>query len=249
MLFNGQPGAPVFYVSPTQINVIAPYELSSSTTGIATIQINNNGQLSNGVAMYLTDALPGIFTQNETGIGYAAVLHNATGLLVTPSNPAVAGEYLQIYATGLGTVTPVIQDGAPGPSTNPLAYADIFNAMELSVYFDDYNPSLSSPYVQGTVTYAGLTPGYPGEYQINAQVPTGLVSGDNVYLEISTDAADVNQVYIPVGGGSSAVAQSRTPVRRASPAQVRRLQGAARRSGTPHPRPTTGGSGILQPGN
>ena len=82
---------------------------------MVTIQVNNNGLLSNPVTLYLTDALPGVFTQNETGIGFASVLHNANYSLVTPSNPAVAGEYIDIYLTGLGTVTPVVGDGAVGP--------------------------------------------------------------------------------------------------------------------------------------
>jgi hypothetical protein len=40
-------------------------------------------------------------------------------------------------------------------------------------------------------------------YQINVQVPTsGLASGDNVYVEFLTDAADVNQIQIPYGSSA-----------------------------------------------
>ncbi len=129
VLMNNIP-APIYYVSPGQISAVVPYELSpSSSEFVATIQVNNNGQLSNPVTLYLTDALPGIFTQNETGIGFGAVLHNADFSLVTSKNPAEVGEYIDIFLTGLGTVTPTVQDGAPGP-TNPLSYADLFTSHE-----------------------------------------------------------------------------------------------------------------------
>ncbi len=220
VLMNGQP-APIYYVSPTQISAIVPYELS---TEFVVIQINSSGQLSNSVTMFLTDALPGVFTQNATGVGDGAVLHNANSTLVTTSNPAQAGEYLQIYLTGLGAVTPTVADGALGP-VSPLSYSDQYNSMQLSVYFDDFNNNV---FPQGTVTFAGLAPNYAGLYQINVQVPTGIGPGD-VYLEIITDDADVLDVTVPVGGTSGAVALPRAAgAHRGSPAPSRRPRAGSR---------------------
>ena len=55
----------------------------------------------------------------------------------------------------------------------------------------------------GTINYAGLAPTLDGLYQVNVQVPsTGLVAGDNVYVEFVTDAADVDQIQIPFGAGA-----------------------------------------------
>ena len=65
-------------MSPTQLSVIVPYEVASNQTGLANIQVTNNGVKSNVVQMYLTDAAPGSFSQNENGIGLAAALHAAT---------------------------------------------------------------------------------------------------------------------------------------------------------------------------
>ena len=72
---------PIYYVSPTQMSVIVPYEVASNQTGLANIQVTNNGVASNVVQMYLTDAAPGSRSRNnaENGIGYAAALHAATG--------------------------------------------------------------------------------------------------------------------------------------------------------------------------
>ena len=49
-----------------------------------------------------------------------------------------------------------------------------------------------------------IAPGLAGLYQINVQVPTGLGAGDNVYVELVTDFADVNQIQIPYGTSSGA---------------------------------------------
>jgi uncharacterized protein (TIGR03437 family) len=199
---DGTP-SPLYSVSPTQLNVIVPYEVALNQTGLANIQVTNNNVPSNVVQVYTTDAAPGAFSQTQNGIGFAAALHAATNQLITSDNPAEPGEYISLYLTGLGTVSPAITDGALGPSS-PLSYSDLYlNAQNLSVYFDDYNPtgSIGNP---GTIQFAGLVPTLAGLYQINVQVPTsGLGAGDNVYLEFVTDAAQVNQIQIPYGFGSA----------------------------------------------
>lgn len=139
-------------------------------------------------------------------MGLAAALHATTGQLITASNPAQGGEYISVYLTGLGTVTPPVNDGALGPST-ALSLADVNTAGNLFVYFNDYGAK-GTVGNQGTIQFAGLAPGLAGLYQINVQVPkTGLASGDNVYVEIVTDSADINQIQIPYGaavtGGTS----------------------------------------------
>jgi uncharacterized protein (TIGR03437 family) len=201
---------PIYYVSATQIAVVVPYEVGSNTTGLANIQVTNNGKPSNTVQMYLTDAAPGSFSQNASGIGYAAALHSATGQLITQANPAQPGEYISLFLTGLGAVTPTVPDGALGPS-NPLSIANVYTAGFLTVLFNDYtNGSLQN---QGTIQFAGLAPSLAGLYQINVQVPTGVLgSGDNVYVEFVTDYADNNQIQIPYGtsGGVNARPAART---------------------------------------
>jgi hypothetical protein len=72
----------------------------------------------------------------------------------------------------------------------------------MAVYFNDYtNGDIGE---QGTIQYAGLAPGLLG-YQLNVTIPTSVGPSINpgVYLEIVTDAADVNQVQIPVSGATA----------------------------------------------
>ena len=87
---NGQ-YAPVYYVSPGQVSVIVPYENPYS---VAEIQVINNGTASNVVTEFVDETAAGLFTSPAGGIGYAVMVHNATGQLVTPQNPAEPGEYL-----------------------------------------------------------------------------------------------------------------------------------------------------------
>jgi uncharacterized protein (TIGR03437 family) len=209
---------PIYFVSPGQISVIVPYGLS--TASLATIQVTNNGTASNAVTMYLTNALPGVATQNQAGYGLAAAVHPQDGSLITGANPAQPGEVISMFLTGLGTVTPTVQDGALG-GTSPLNNADLNTSGDVSVYFNDYgNNSLSN---QATISYAGLAPGLAGLYQLNVQVPAKnvgpcLPSTTTLacYAEIIiTDpatgglTADVLQVQVPVAGSSAVTAASR----------------------------------------
>jgi uncharacterized protein (TIGR03437 family) len=227
---DGYP-CPIYYVSATQLNVIVPYEVALNTTGLANIQVTSGSTKSNVVQVYLTDALPGAFSQNQNGIGFAAALHNATGTLITQGSPAQAGEYIQLYVTGLGTVTPAISDGAVGPSPPNLSWSDLYDGGNLTVLFDDYNTFECSSGCVGNIQYAGLVPTLAGLYQINVQVPTsGLGDGDDVYVEFITDAADVNEIQIPYGSGSSLSSPQTSSRRLARASRIRALHSQAKKA-------------------
>jgi uncharacterized protein (TIGR03437 family) len=191
---------PIYFVSPGQINVIVPYGVG--TFAPARIQVTSNGTPSNVVAAGLDRQIPGIFSQNQAGYGFASAIHASDGSLVTTANPAKSGEYISVFLTGLGSVTPSIQDGAPGPS-NPLSNADINVSGELLVHFVSFVTAISK---SATVQYAGLAPGLAGLYQLNVQVPDQIGTG-SFYLEIvvanhgsiSRILSHSIQVQIPVG--------------------------------------------------
>jgi uncharacterized protein (TIGR03437 family) len=203
VLVNGTP-APIYFVTSTLISAIMPYNLSSSTSSIATIQVNNNGKMSQPLTLFISDTAPGIFSQTQNGLGYAAAVHASTGQIVTKANPAKVGETLALFMTGLGTVTPGVSDGALGPS-GTLSNADVNTNGNLAVYFDDYTNQV---FPQAKIAFAGLAPGLAGLYQLNVQVPSNVGPGD-VYIEISTDSSDVNQISVPVGSSSTAAAEAR----------------------------------------
>lgn len=149
VLVNGVPAA-VRYVSPGQINAVIPLGID---TGIASIQVTNSLGTSNTVSNYVGQTQPGIFNSATSA---PAVFHG-NNTIVSASNPAVAGEELAVYLTGLGTLD------SSGNVTN-LSYLSV---------------TLSN--VTGILDYAGIEPGTPltlgAGYQINVTVPSGTSSG------------------------------------------------------------------------
>ena len=177
---NGRP-APLLFVSPTQINFLIPF---ATTENFATIQVTSNGVASNQVTVYTNLSAPGLFTFSPdgsypAGTGPATVTHLDYSL-VTADNPAVGGETLVLYLTGLGTVTPAVADGAAGP--NPPSTVD----ESASIFVDIFDQNFVTN--NATVSFAGLAPGYAGLYQVNFVVPTGVASG-LAYLDLSTNEA------------------------------------------------------------
>jgi uncharacterized protein (TIGR03437 family) len=134
---------------------------------------------SNTVTVPVAKTSPGIFTVPSAGIGPGAILH-AEYTLVNAAKPAKVGETVLIFLTGLGPVTPAVPDGAP-----PNILTD--TAAPINVYFGG---------VPSKPTYKGLSPQYPGLYQINVVVPAGVPSGSNISLAIETPDAFHDQVDI-----------------------------------------------------
>lgn len=227
---------PVYAVSPTQISAIVPYAVASNQTGLANIQVSNGNSVSNVVQMYLTDTAPGAFSQETSpilmtqsgqpsidGIGYAAALHVNTNQLVTPDDPAQSGEYISVFLTGLGPVYPTVSDGALGPA-NPLSWADVYQAQNLSVTFSDF--AIQSAGNPAVIEYAGLAPYFAGLYQINVQVPSGVLGdGDDVEIEFTTDAAFSGQIQVPYGSSSTAAVKAQ----KASPTRAERIRALKQR--------------------
>ena len=178
VLINNK-AAPLYFVSPAQINCLAPFGLQGPT---ATIVVQG-GSRSNTVTVPVAASSPGIYAMNQAGSGPGAILHADYGL-VSAARPAIGGETVLIYLTGMGAVNPSVPDGTAG-GTNPLSVTTI---------------SPVTVYVAGqpaTVVYSGLAPGYPGLYQMNVTLPALAVSG-NVPLAIQTPNAFHDQVDIPV---------------------------------------------------
>jgi len=198
VMINGV-AAPLYYVSPTLIEAIVPYE---TTAMVAQIQVINNGANSNTVTMYTGETAPGVFTQNPGGLGYGAIQHSADYSLVTPSNPAQPGETVLVYLSGLGTVTPTVADGTAAPSISTVQTTNTITA--------DFNG------VAATVSFAGLVPTLAGLYQLNIVVPTGATAGDNL-IGITGPDSYAEEALIPVGGTATASLRPRLAARSQRP--------------------------------
>ena len=96
--------------------------------------------------------------------------------MANTASPAVAGETVLIYCTGLGPISPTPADGAAASGATTTTFM----------------PTVTIGGATASILYSGLAPGYVGLYQVNAVVPSGLTSGDK-------------PVAITIGGARSAV--------------------------------------------
>jgi len=156
---NGTP-IPLLYMSATQINAQLPF----NATDNATLTIHSPGGLSNNYSMTIQPTAPSVFMGGVAGpeTGLPIIVRDDNGQLVTPTNPVHPKDTLTIYVTGMGGTTPAIQTGQAAPA-NPLSWASVAPVITLG------GATLS-------IGYAGLAPGEVGVYQINATVPSSVVS-------------------------------------------------------------------------
>jgi uncharacterized protein (TIGR03437 family) len=162
---DGKP-AYVYYVSPTQLNVLSP---ADATQGQVPVQVTYAGKTSNTLNATQATFAPALFMFDPLERKYAIAVRS-DGQFLGPADlypgvtvPAKAGDVILLYGTGFGPTNPTTDfgktfTGAP-PTANPVT-ATIGG-------------------VPATVQFAGLT--YPGEYQFNILVPT-VPTGDNLVV-------------------------------------------------------------------
>jgi uncharacterized protein (TIGR03437 family) len=176
--------APLFYVSPTQINFQHPWE--SCCADVERVTVTVNGVTSNTVDLFgaAFGGGPAIFSTNATGSGQGAIQIAGTNILAAPtgsipgapSRPVQRGESISIYCVDLGPVSNQPASGQPSPSDPPATTPP-------SQPFEVRIGGVPAP-----ISFVGLAPGLVGVYQINAQVPAGVPSGDAVPVRISEES-------------------------------------------------------------
>ncbi|MGP8243618.1 MAG: protease pro-enzyme activation domain-containing protein [Bryobacteraceae bacterium] len=148
--------APLLYTSAGQVAAIVPYEVTGAT---ANVTVAYQRQTSAPFPVTVASSVPAIFTANASGTGQAVAL-NQDYTVNSPSNPAVSGQVVILYASGEGQTTPGGVDGQPAiaPYPSPL--------LAVSVTIGN---------VPAEVKYAGGAPGLvAGVMQVNVVVPLFL---------------------------------------------------------------------------
>ena len=111
--------APLYFVSPGQINAQVPFELAAGQT--YQVLVSANGALSTPDQIQVSAAAPGV-AQFPTG---EIIAQHANGNLVLDSSPAAPGEEIVMYVAGMGATSQSVASGtaSPYPAT-ALAPAD-----------------------------------------------------------------------------------------------------------------------------
>lgn len=158
---------PILYASSGQLNLQVPYNLA--VNGSAQLLFQRGNTLSVPENLSIAPAKPAIFTLNQSGSGQGIIVNAQTNQLAASGNPVSVGTAVVIYCTGLGALNPPVVEGT-----------DVGNAVPTLL-----TASVSIGGQNASVLYSGLTPHYPGLYQINAIVPSGVATGNQVPVTIS----------------------------------------------------------------
>ncbi len=178
--------APIFYVSPAQVNYLVPPEVAS---GPATVMIVNEGVTVAGGGAQIAPVAPGLFTANSDGSGspaaYAVCVKSdgSQRRLPVARYDSAAGKYLpdpidlcseceQVFLILFGT---------------GLRRHSSLSAVSLKV------GGMDAP-----VGYVGEQGGFAGLDQVNAQLPRGLCGRGEVDVALTVDGKPANIVKISI---------------------------------------------------
>jgi len=159
---------------------VVPYAVTGNT---ASIVVTVNSTPSNTVEVPLAATAPGIFSLTQNGLGDGAILH-ANYSVVNADSPAMPGEIVQVFLSGMGVVTPNVADGAAAPSNPP---ATVGAATAVTIGGQD-----------AQIFFNGLTPQLASLYQLNVRIPTTLPPGAHS-LAVQTVHGFTDMVSIRVG--------------------------------------------------
>lgn len=99
--------APLFYVSPTQINAQVPSSLTSVDGGYTTanVVVTTSFGARSPVPVSVYVESPGVFTTDGSGCGQAAALNVSPNGSLSPntaSNSTAPGDFVTLFGTGFG---------------------------------------------------------------------------------------------------------------------------------------------------
>ena len=182
---------PITFSSATQINAQAPANLAAAPVSARVILNPDLPNQVTGDAFTVTSQTlsPGLFSFGS-GSAATTVANSATPVADPAQIPggvfAKPGDVVTLWATGLGTTTPALAEGAVAGATAPIAGTAVLTVGGIAVPAAD-------------ILYAGSSPAsISGLYQINVKLPSGLPDGKAaVTLEVNGQKAQ-SGLTIPV---------------------------------------------------
>ena len=160
----GGKAAYVYYISPGQLNVLAP----DVPAGPITVTVTTGAGTSAAFASTASAYGPAFFVwpgnqvvATRTDYSYAVKAGTFAGTTTVAAKP---GDVIVLWATGFGPTNPAAPTGVAVPSDKAYATSSL--------------PSITIDNIPATFYGAALAPGSVGLYQIAMQVPPLLADGD-----------------------------------------------------------------------
>ncbi|MFN0110050.1 MAG: hypothetical protein ACKVZH_14440 [Blastocatellia bacterium] len=176
--------APLFFISPTQLNCQIP---AATASGMASIRVTLNNQPVGFSVVMVTRVAPGLFTASSSGQGIAA------------------GYVLRIKANGARSEEPIARfDQAQNRwVAEPINFGDVTDQLFLVLFGTGFRLRSSLAAVTLTigglpvgVQYAGPQGDFVGLDQVNALLPRSLAGRAEVDVVLTVDGKPANTVKL-----------------------------------------------------
>lgn len=176
-VFIGGVPVPLYFVSPDQINFQVPVGLASGTLAVTVSSTAGSGTATDIVVARVQ---PGIFFDSTSELG--AMRFPADGS-TSADRAARNGEFVELFGVGLGEVNSQPELGEPA------------SGFFVSETVGTATVTIGEQVLP--VTFSGLAPGFAGLYQVNFQLPSGLLPG-RYELRLTVDGIVSNRVFIDI---------------------------------------------------
>ena len=183
---NATRSAPLFYVSPNQINFVVP---DSATNGTATVKVTDSSDSSTSTVTVAVVS-PGVFTANGNGVGVAAAI-----------------AIRRIIASQMDTQVPVYQCNANGCSSigitmgpDAQVFLELFGTgIRGRASLGDVKATIGGENVD--VLFAGAQGAFPGLDQVNLSLPQTLHAEGETDVILTVDGQAANKVRVNLHHG------------------------------------------------
>jgi uncharacterized protein (TIGR03437 family) len=175
----GKLNANVYFISPTQINFLVP---ASLLPGPVDVQIGLDSRYGPAAKITLMPAAPALFQADTQFV----VGTRPDGSAVSKDSPALPGEIIVLYATGLGIADRNLPDGQLPTMAYPIQRSGEFRVRIGGTLL-----------ASSSVYYVGVTPGFAGLYQINLKLPDTIDQNPEIRVGFDDQMSPAN-VLLPV---------------------------------------------------
>lgn len=179
--FNNGKFAPLLSANSQVAAFQVPWEIGDTAIESAVV-IGPEGE-SSPFPMRISAYAPALFAIDQPQLGQGHIYH-LDGTLADAAHPAVTGEEILIYCTGLGPVHDQPASGTPGSIER--------NQRTL------LEPTVNVGGIDADVAYSGLAPLRVGYYEVRVRIPPGGRRGDSVAVKLRIGGAASNSVTMTV---------------------------------------------------
>jgi uncharacterized protein (TIGR03437 family) len=182
VLLNGK-ALDLWYVSAGQINAFIPFGTPVNTT--ANLQVQRGSAMSVPLQLSIVAADPALFLAGPAPVNLGLVVdyRGSASFIVDAQHPVKPGDTLELYALGLGQVN---VDLSPDKTTPASPLVQVSAPVVVSIGG-----------VSTTPTFAGMSAGSVGLYQVNVKVPSGVAASAQAPIIVTVGSVSSTAVTIP----------------------------------------------------